>query len=48
VLSVRGPDEFDGAFSAIGKLHAQALSLGHPDPIFHVHARENASWVLTS
>jgi putative ABC transport system substrate-binding protein len=47
-IEVRGPDEFEGAFSAIAKARAQALVLGHQDPIFHVHAQRVASLALKS
>ena len=40
MVPVRGPDDFESAFSAIGKSHDQGLILVHPDAIFHVHARE--------
>jgi putative ABC transport system substrate-binding protein len=47
-IEVRGPDEFESAFSAIAKARAQALVLGHQDPIFHVHAQRVASLALKS
>jgi len=46
MIAVRGPDDFDAAFSAIDKSRAQGLILGHPDAIFHVHAREIARLAL--
>jgi putative ABC transport system substrate-binding protein len=45
-IEVRGPDEFESAFSAIAKARAQALILGHQDPIFHVHAQRIAGLAL--
>src|SRR4030095_4475493 len=47
-IEVRGPDEFGGAFSVIGKARAQALVLGHQAPIFHVHAQQIAGLALKS
>jgi ABC-type uncharacterized transport system substrate-binding protein len=47
-IEVRGPDEFEGAFAVIGKARAQALVLGHQDPIFHVHAQQIAGLALKS
>jgi putative tryptophan/tyrosine transport system substrate-binding protein len=38
-IAVRGPEEFESAFSAMSKSRIQALVLGHRDPIFHVHAK---------
>ena len=45
-FEVRGPDEFESAFSAVAKSHAQGLVLAHQDPIFHVHAQQLVSLVL--
>ena len=45
-IEVRGPDEFESAFSTIAKARAQALVLGHQDPIFHVHAQQIAGLAL--
>jgi putative tryptophan/tyrosine transport system substrate-binding protein len=45
-IEVRGPDEFESAFSAIAKGRAQALVLGHQDPLFHVHAQQIAGLAL--
>jgi ABC-type uncharacterized transport system substrate-binding protein len=47
-VAVRGPDEFESAFSAMSKSRTQALILGHRDPIFHVHARRITSLALKS
>jgi putative ABC transport system substrate-binding protein len=41
-VAVEGPDGFESAFAVLSKSRAQALILGHPDPIFHVHARQIA------
>jgi putative ABC transport system substrate-binding protein len=46
VIEVRGPDEFENAFSAITKTRAQGIVLVHQDPIFHVHAQRLASLAL--
>jgi putative ABC transport system substrate-binding protein len=46
VVEVEGPDGLDKAFAALHKSRAQALILGHPDPVFHVHAREVARLAL--
>ena len=46
MIAVRGPDDFEAAFSAIDKSRAQGLILGHPDAIFHVHSREIARLAL--
>ena len=35
-IEVRGPDEFESAFSAMAKARVQGLVLAHQDPIFHV------------
>jgi len=48
VIEVRGQEEFDSAFSTIGKARVQALVLGHQDPLFHVHAQRLASLTLKS
>jgi ABC-type uncharacterized transport system substrate-binding protein len=45
-IAVRGPDEFENAFSAMSKSRTQALILGHRDPIFHVHAKRITSLAL--
>jgi putative tryptophan/tyrosine transport system substrate-binding protein len=47
-IEVRGPGEFESAFSAIARARAQALVLEHQDPIFHVHAQRVASLALKS
>jgi putative tryptophan/tyrosine transport system substrate-binding protein len=47
-IEVRGPDEFESAFSAIAKARVQAMVLGHQDPIFHVHAQRVAALALKS
>ena len=43
---MRGPEEFDSAFSAMAKARAQGLVLAHQDPLFHVHAQRLASLAL--
>jgi len=45
-FEVRGPEEFDSAFSAMAKARAQGLVLAHQDPLFHVHAQRLASLAL--
>ena len=45
-IEVRGPDEFESAFSAVAKSRVQGLVLAHQDPIFHVHAQRLVSLVL--
>jgi len=45
-ILVRGPEEFDSAFSAMTRAHVQGLILAHQDPIFHVHAQRLASLTL--
>src|SRR5262249_28555002 len=47
-IEVRGPDEFESAFSAMTKMRVQGLVLAHQDPIFHVHAQRLASLALKS
>jgi putative ABC transport system substrate-binding protein len=47
-IEVRGPDEFESAFSAMAKTHVQGLILAHQDPIFHVHAQRLVSLALKS
>ena len=47
-IEVRGPNEFESAFSAMGKARVQAFVLGHQDPIFHVHAQRLAGLALKS
>jgi len=45
-IEVRGPDEFESAFSAMAKARVQGLVLAHQDPIFHVHAQHLVSLAL--
>src|SRR5262252_1368779 len=45
-IAVRGPDEFENAFSIIAKAREQGLILAHQDPIFHVHAQRLVSLAL--
>jgi putative tryptophan/tyrosine transport system substrate-binding protein len=47
-IEVRGPDEFESAFSAMTKMRVQGLVLAHQDPIFHVHAQRLAGLALKS
>jgi len=47
-IEVRGPDEFESAFSAMTKMRVQGLVLAHQDPVFHVHAQRLASLALKS
>jgi len=45
-IAVRGPEDFDSAFSAANKAHVQGLVLAHGDPIFRVHAQRVAALAL--